>query len=221
MNAINYTSEDQLQKAISRLEKTQDQWRILSLEEKVKAMSEMANILLDKKSELARLAALEMGKPIKSGEMEIEKSARALKQIPNLWKTPQAPLEAQPFGIVFSIQPWNFPFWIVFRMCASAWTAGNVVLLKHSELVPQSAIEIEKLCRWSMGPLLQNVLLEPSRIHQLIEQEPRVRFVTFTGSTKVGRLIAETCGRSMKPGIFELGGNDAYLVCEDADLDLA
>ncbi len=193
----------------------------MSLEEKVRVLSQMADSLLDNKSRLAQVAALEMGKPMKSGELEIEKSARALKQIPLLWKAPPSPVEAHPFGIIFSLQPWNFPFWQVFRMCATAWTTGNVILLKHSDLVPQTALEIEKLCLWQGRPLLQNVQLEPPRIHQLIERDPRVRFVTFTGSTQVGRRVAETCGRALKPGIFELGGNDAYLVCEDADLDLA
>jgi succinate-semialdehyde dehydrogenase/glutarate-semialdehyde dehydrogenase len=218
---ISYTPDSALESSIASLEQVLKPWRFLSFAGKIAVLSQIADALLQNKTSLAQLAAQEMGKPLKSGELEIEKSARALKQIPLLWKTPEEGLEAQPFGIVFSVQPWNFPFWQVFRMCATAWTTGNVVLLKHSELVPETAQAIEKLCLWNDQPLLKNVILEPSRIHQLIENDARIRFVTFTGSTEVGRLVAETCGRALKPGIFELGGNDAYLICEDADLILA
>lgn len=213
---------DQVQTEIQKLAHTQKQWEKTNLSEREDVLAQIATSVEKEKRKWALMAAEEMGKPISQGVAEVEKCVRALREIPKLrLQNSQNSVRAEAHGVVLSLQPWNYPFWQVLRMATTAWFTGHTVLLKHSEIVAGCAELIEDVCQWHGQKLLIQARLEPEVIHRLIEEDPRLGFVTFTGSTKVGRLVAETCGRALKPGVFELGGNDAYIVEADADLDLA
>jgi len=128
----------------------------------------------------------------------------------------------EPLGVIFAIMPWNFPFWQVFRCAAPGLMAGNACVLKHASNVTGCALKIESLFREAGFPesLFRVVLLPGSRALELIDH-PLVAAVTFTGSGPSGRAVAERAGRNLKKTVLELGGSDAYLVLEDADLEQA
>ena len=213
---------------LSTLQNTQRLWQNLKVQDRIDPILKIADRVLQNKEAWAQLASQEMGKPIQQARSEIDKSIRALKEIPELAlqvlvskKKLNSEVRPENFGVVLSIQPGNFPFWQVLRGAACAWATGHTVLLKHSEIVSECAQALESVCDWQGQKLLSHVRLKPQDVHKLIENEKSVGLVTFTGSTQVGKLIAETCGRSLKKSILELGGNDAYFVMPDCDLKLA
>lgn len=213
---------------VSQLQSTQLNWKRSTIQERVHQIHHIADLVQQNKEAWALMASQEMGKPISQGRSEIDKSIRALKEIPELAidvlnskKKLNAEIWPDSYGVVLSIQPWNFPFWQVLRMAACAWVTGHTILLKHSEIVSGCAEMIESVCQWQGQKLLSQIRLNPIDLHALIEKEKSLGLVTFTGSTQVGRLIAETCGRSLKKSILELGGNDAYFVMPDCDLQMA
>jgi succinate-semialdehyde dehydrogenase/glutarate-semialdehyde dehydrogenase len=128
----------------------------------------------------------------------------------------------QPLGPVLAIMPWNFPFWQVFRFAAPALMAGNPILLKHASNVPACAEAIAGLVAEAFGrdDFLRAVFVSGKEVEPLIA-DPRIRALTFTGSTVAGRQVAAAAGRHLKKSVLELGGSDPYLVLDDADLNLA
>jgi len=132
---------------------------------------------------------------------------------------PRAHVSFEPLGVVLAIMPWNFPYWQTFRAAAPALMAGNVMLLKPAPNTAGCGIAIEKLFKeagWPAG-VLQTLLVETDAISRVIADD-RVQAVTLTGSARAGRSVAAIAGAAMKPGVFELGGSDAYLVLANADL---
>ncbi|MCP4042143.1 MAG: aldehyde dehydrogenase family protein, partial [Gammaproteobacteria bacterium] len=128
----------------------------------------------------------------------------------------------QPQGTVLAVMPWNFPLWQVIRAAAPAMAAGNTMVLKHASNVPGCAMAIEKLFVDAGFPenVFRTLLIPASKVAGVIG-DPRVRAVTLTGSEAAGRTVAEGAGRYLKKSVLELGGSDAFIVLEDADLDLA
>lgn len=221
-------SYNEATRVLSNLQKTQTPWQQLEVQERAKHIHKIADEILKNKEAWALLASQEMGKPVSQARSEIDKSIRALKGIPDLsfeilnsTKRLNADVYPENYGVVLSIQPWNFPFWQVLRMAACAWITGHTVLLKHSEIVSGCAQALESVCHWQGQKLLSHIRTSSKDLHSLIENEKSLGLVTFTGSTFVGKLVAETCGRSLKKSILELGGNDAYFVMPDSDLELA
>lgn len=216
---------------IREFSKHQNTWESLSLEDRASHLRKLAAQLRLRKEIFAKQAALEMGKPISQGLAEVEKCAFAFETIADLAvhnlsekvveahykKTTVRPV---PFGLVFSIQPWNFPFWQVLRMAACAWMAGNLVVLKHSTEVAGCAELIDQLCGLDGKKILLNLRLSHGDAAEVIKSS-LIQAVTFTGSSSAGKSIAQTAGSALKKCILELGGSDAYLVMPDCDLELA
>src|SRR6266704_6624008 len=193
----------------------------------------VATYLREHKVELARLATLEMGKPINESEAEVEKCAwncdfyadNAEKFLADEHVTSNASesyVEFQPLGVVLALMPWNFPYWQVFRFAAPALMAGNTSVLKHASNVSLVALEIERIFQEAGVPqgILRTVLVPGSETSKLIE-DPRIAAVTLTGSEAAGVEVAATSGHVLKKTVLELGGSDAFIVLEDADLDEA
>lgn len=208
-------------------------WRETVASERAAHLRSLARALLARQGKLAALLTAEVGKPIAQSMREIEKCVAVCnyyaEQGPALLAPehpPGAPTQAHvefsPLGLVLAIMPWNFPFWQVFRVAAPAFMSGNGILLKHANNVSGCAFAIERVCRDAGLPrgLLQSLRISPREVEALIG-DPRVRAVTVTGSTAAGKKIAAIAGAMMKPGTYELGGNDAALVLKDADIDLA
>ncbi len=222
-----------VERALARAATAQRSWRALSPVTRAQHLRDVARELMARRDALADLATAEMGKPIAQARGEVEKCARTCEyfadQGPALLadeRPPGAPPDArvvyEPLGVVLAIMPWNFPFWQVIRAAAPALLGGNTLLLKHAPNVAGCALAIEAVFKRAGVPagVFQVLLTGTTPMPALIADE-RVRAVTFTGSTGAGRKVAALAGAAMKPGVYELGGSDPYLVLADADLELA
>ncbi|GAB4378557.1 MAG: NAD-dependent succinate-semialdehyde dehydrogenase [Salibacteraceae bacterium] len=208
-------------------------WRKSSFEDRAQLMRSVADQLLKRKSDLARTITLEMGKPIKESIAEIEKCAWVCRyyadEAEGFLQPRQVETDAsqsfvtyEPLGVIYAIMPWNFPFWQVFRFAAPTLMAGNTAILKHAPNVCRCALEIEKLFDDAGFPenVFRTVILTNENASKLIEH-PLVRGVSLTGSERAGIAVAGTAGKSLKPSLLELGGSNAVIVLEDADIDKA
>lgn len=208
-------------------------WRTTPFSHRAALIKKAASLLRQRKSELAALMANEMGKPLAQGLSEVEKCAwgneyyadSAESQLaPDVVKTEHTKsyVAFEPLGVVLAIMPWNFPLWQVFRFAAPALMAGNAGLLKHASNVPGCALAIEQIFKDAGLPagLFRTLLISNRQVKAVIEH-PLVRAVTLTGSTPAGRAVASQAGAVLKKTVLELGGADAYVVLEDADLEAA
>jgi succinate-semialdehyde dehydrogenase/glutarate-semialdehyde dehydrogenase len=212
----------------------QQQWPThVTIYQRTDVVVKLAEILREKKGELARLITQEMGKLYRESLAEIEKcaylcdvyaehGAEWLEPEPLPSKLRKSLLLPQPLGVILLVMPWNFPFWQVIRAAVPAILAGNAVMLKHASNVPQCALALEQ-CFLEAGyaeGLFQTLLIPSSRIDALI-RHPIIRGVSLTGSEAAGRAVARTAGEMLKKVVLELGGSDPFIVLEDADLKLA
>ncbi|MGH8312886.1 MAG: NAD-dependent succinate-semialdehyde dehydrogenase, partial [Gammaproteobacteria bacterium] len=131
-------------------------------------------------------------------------------------------LAYQPLGTVLAIMPWNFPFWQAIRAAAPALTAGNTLVLKHADNVPGCALALEQVFREAGYPdgVFQTLMIGIPQVEAVIK-DPRVHAVTLTGSERAGRAVGRQAGEVLKKCVLELGGSDAFVVLEDADVKLA
>lgn len=208
-------------------------WRKLSVEERGAELRKVANLLEKNKKQYAQLISLEMGKPLREAEYEIAKTITAfdyyitnapafLAPQPVSSNATRSYIRFEPLGIIFSVMPWNFPFWQVFRFAVPTLISGNVTILKHAPCVPQCAKAIEQLFLDSGAPvnIFRNYFLSNQDATNVIA-DPRVHGVSFTGSDATGSILAAQAGKHIKKCVMELGGNDAFIVLDDADLDVA
>lgn len=203
--------------------------RALPFADRASGLRRAALILEEQQDEFAALMAREMGKPVTQGKAEAVKCATACRYYADHGEAMLEPsledgatILHQPLGPVLAIMPWNFPFWQVFRFAAPALMAGNPILLKHASNVPGCARAIGRIVAEAFGrdDFLRAVFVSGKEVEPLIA-DPRIRAVTFTGSTEAGRAVAAAAGRHLKKSVLELGGSDPYLVLEDADLECA
>jgi succinate-semialdehyde dehydrogenase / glutarate-semialdehyde dehydrogenase len=233
IKAYDEHTPDQVKQIIQETHETWRSWRATPFGQRAALMIRAAGILRDRKTEFARLMAEEMGKPLKQGIAESEKSAwgceyyaenaeRHLAQEQVETDSTKSYVAFDPLGIVLAVMPWNFPFWQVFRFAAPALMAGNAGVLKHASNVPGCALAIEEIFVQAGFPkhVFRTLLIGSKQVQAVIEH-PLVRAVTLTGSTPAGQAVAAQAGAVLKKTVLELGGSDAYLVLEDADLDLA
>jgi succinate-semialdehyde dehydrogenase / glutarate-semialdehyde dehydrogenase len=208
-------------------------WRNTSFEQRSGLLRNLSNLLLKHKDELAHLMALEMGKPITQGKAEIEKCAAVCTyyadHTQSLLADELVETEAsksfiafKPLGVVLAVMPWNYPFWQVFRFLAPALAAGNCGVLKHASNVPGCALSIEAMVKQAGFPehVFSTLLINSSEVEKIIEHA-HIKAVTLTGSGLAGSKVAKKAGELIKKTVLELGGSDAYVVLEDADLTLA
>ena len=208
-------------------------WRRTSFAERSGAIRTAAEILRSRKDEFARLMTQEMGKILDDGRAEVEKCAFQCEWFADhaeayLADEPvdiggeEAFVTFNPIGVVLAVMPWNFPFWQVFRAAVPALMAGNGMLLKHASNVPGCALAIEQVLHQSGVPqdLFRTLLLPSGEVEALIRDDS-VAAVTLTGSVSAGRSVASAAGSALKKCVLELGGSDAYLILEDADVEAA
>jgi succinate-semialdehyde dehydrogenase/glutarate-semialdehyde dehydrogenase len=218
-------------KKISVLSDQQKIWRNKPVHERALVINCLAGILRSKKEILAKQCMLEMGKPLKQGIAEVEKCAKTLEMIGTMATEQlknqkidahytETVLIPEPHGLVFSIQPWNFPYWQLFRMAACAWMAGNLVVLKHAEAVSGCAQLIEEVCAETGEALLVNLRLTHDDAAAVIRSR-WISLVTLTGSTRAGKQIGKVAGEALKKQVLELGGSDAYIVMPDCDIEIS
>jgi len=132
----------------------------------------------------------------------------------------EAEIQSCPIGVLFGVEPWNFPYYQLARFAAPNLMAGNVVMVKHAGCVPQCAIAFEKLWREAGAPagVYTNLLISYDQVNWVID-DPRIKGVALTGSVEAGKSVAGRAGQNLKKSTMELGGSDAFIVLEDADLE--
>lgn len=193
-------------------------------------MKKLADALLAQSEELAKLATLEMGKPLQQAIAEVKKCALVCDYYANTAEVflqdevlesdySTSYISYEPIGAVLAVMPWNYPFWQVFRFLAPTLMAGNVGILKHASNVPLCANAIESLLLEVGFPkhVFTNLPISSSKVEEVIQQEI-VQAVSLTGSEKAGAIVSAQASLQIKPSLLELGGNDAFIVCNDADI---
>lgn len=226
-------TDAQLEKKIARAHKTYQSWKDSPVSERSKLLHKVAQILRKRKTELASLITLEMGKLIAQSQSEIEMCASVyeyyaqhgrefLKDRPMKVKDGKAFVRLSPIGIVLGVEPWNYPFNQVARLAAPNIMAGNVVMIKHASNVPQCARMIESIFReaGAFDGIYTNLFLAGKRIAKLA-RDSRISGMSLTGSEQAGSSLGEAAGKNLKKSVLELGGSDAFIVLDDADIDLA
>ncbi len=228
--------EASLEEIVGKLESTDNayqSWKKTTFAHRSGLMKKAGQVLLKRKEEFAKLIATEMGKPFKQGIAEIEKCASVCNYYADNAEKFLSPEEVktealksyisfEPIGIVLAIMPWNFPFWQVLRFAAPALMAGNAAVLKHANNVSGCALAIEEIFSEAGFPkdLFISILCDVAPIAKVIEH-PLVKAVTLTGSTRAGQAVGSQAGHAIKKSVLELGGSDAFIILEDADLDQA
>ena len=225
--------KEEVDRILDAAVKAQKAWAKVPIAERAVPMRKVAALLRERAPELGRLAAIEMGKPLKDGAAEAVKCAwvcefyadnaeKFLAPRAEASDGSQAYVRFDPLGVILAVMPWNFPYWQVFRFIAPHLMAGNGGLLKHASNVPQCALAIEKLMHDAgFPPDLFRTLLIGSKPVRGIIMDDRIAAATITGSEPAGRAVAAAAGESLKPSVMELGGSDPFIVLADADLDLA
>ncbi|HEX2541631.1 MAG TPA: NAD-dependent succinate-semialdehyde dehydrogenase [Caldimonas sp.] len=226
-------SAQQAAETVARSAEAQRAWRRTGFDERARLMRAAAAVLRKRRDEFAALMTGEMGKVVTDGRAEIDKCASACEHFaehaPRYLARQGVEIEGakafvafNPLGVVLAVMPWNFPFWQVFRFAAPALMAGNGGVLKHASNVPGCALAIDSVFRDAGFPegLFATVLVRGADVERLIE-DANVAAVTLTGSVAAGRSVAAIAGGQLKKCVLELGGADAYLVLEDADVAAA
>jgi succinate-semialdehyde dehydrogenase/glutarate-semialdehyde dehydrogenase len=227
------TSADEALAAAAAARRAYLDWRRTSFAGRGAVIHKAAEILRARKDEFARLMTEEMGKTVTDGRAEVEKCAfhcdwfadhaeEYLAREPIDFDGEEAFVTFNPLGVVLAVMPWNFPFWQVIRAAAPALMAGNGMLLKHASNVPGCALAVQDVLHLAGVPKgLFRTLLLPSREVVALIKDDNVAAVTLTGSVAAGRSVATAAGSVLKKCVLELGGSDAYLVLEDADIPAA
>lgn len=208
-------------------------WRKRSFEERAPLFEALAAGLRSNRERLARVAVQEMGKPIVQARAEVEKCAWACEHFAEHSaaylhdhdvesNASRSFVAFRPFGVVFAIMPWNFPYWQVFRAAAPALMAGNTMVLKHADGTTRCALEIERLFNEVGAPdgVFRTLLIDHDDADARIADE-RIAAVTLTGSERAGVAVASAAGKALKKCVLELGGSDPFIVLADAELDSA
>lgn len=224
---------NELTQIIEQAHRAHLDWRHVSFRDRAVPMKKAGQILRDRAKDYARLMAEEMGKPFKDGVAEAEKCAGCCDYFADhaekfladeivATDARKSYVAFRPLGVVLAVMPWNFPFWQVIRFAAPGLMAGNAGVLKHASNVPGCALAIEQIFRDAGFPenLFRTLMIGSKDVASVIEH-PLIRAVTLTGSTPAGKAVAAKAGECLKKTVLELGGSDAYVIMDDADIEQA
>jgi len=224
-------TDAQLETALATAATCYDTWRHITFAERATVTAKAAAILRARVDEFARPVTLEMGKRIDESRGEVALTADILDYyalhaerflVPQFLEpsSGEAFIENSPIGVLFGVQPWNFPYYQLARFAAPNLMAGNVVMVKHAGCVPQCAIAFAQLWLEAGAPAgaYTNLLISHDQVSRVID-DPRIKGVALTGSVDAGKKVAARAGQNLKKSTMELGGSDAFIVLEDADLD--
>jgi succinate-semialdehyde dehydrogenase len=214
-------------------DKTFQSFRKVSVHKRANLLSNLGTALRRNATSLAKVITTEMGKILSEAEAEVEKCAHEAEWYaehgPQMLADAPAPtggvnayVSYLPLGAILAIMPWNFPIWQLTRMALPTILAGNVVLVKHSPNTQRSSLEFERVMReagFAEG-VFQNLILKREDVVNVIN-DPRVQGASVTGSVRAGSAVASEAGKVIKKTVMELGGSDAFIVCEDADIPRA
>ncbi|WP_369933020.1 NAD-dependent succinate-semialdehyde dehydrogenase [Xanthomonas tesorieronis] len=205
-------------------------WSKGEMAPRLAVLARLAALLIENRDMLAKTMALEMGKPVAQGQMEVDlcawianhyasSAAQLLKPEPIASDVGEAWAELQPIGVLLAVEPWNFPIYQLTRVVAPAIALGNPVLFKHASIVPQCAALFERLVYQAGAPqgVATNLYVSSAKISELIA-DPRIQGVALTGSEGAGSKVGARASEMLKKSTLELGGSDVFVVLDDADL---
>ena len=227
-------TDTQIEAIIGKAEEAyQNDWCLRPVAMRKAVITRAASILREKANEFAETVTNEMGKLLREALEEVELSADILSYYADNAEIFLAPeklkicdgeafIESTPLGVLFCIEPWNFPYYQLARVVGPNLMAGNTLIVKHAPNVPQCALAFEKLMLDAGAPVgvYTNVFISNEQSAAVIADK-RIRGVALTGSERAGEAVASEAGKALKKSTMELGGSDAFIVLEDADLDTA
>lgn len=223
-------SDQDIQNVLITGDKTFQSWRKTGFAERAELFKKLSELLRTNADDYAFLITQEMGKLLTEAHAEVLKCTTACEYyaensehfLADEIVNSKARISYQPLGVILAIMPWNFPFWQVLRFAAPTLMAGNTCILKHASNVTGCALALEQLfldAGFSKG-IFQTLRVSSERMSAVIAN-PIVQAVSLTGSTEAGKKVAALAGAHLKKCVLELGGSDPYIVCEDADLEIA
>jgi succinate-semialdehyde dehydrogenase/glutarate-semialdehyde dehydrogenase len=226
-------SVDETAKIIDQTHEAYLEWQHTDFKLRANLLRKAGEILVNKQDEFATLMAMEMGKAISQGRGEVLKCAKVCNYYADNAEKFLSPREIKtenqksyvcyrPLGIVFAIMPWNFPFWQVFRYLCPTLMAGNAGLLKHAPISTGTGFAIEGIIKEAGFPenIFKHLALTDDVAASVIKN-PKVIAVTLTGSERAGMIVGGLAASNLKKVVLELGGSDPYVICDDADMELA
>jgi succinate-semialdehyde dehydrogenase len=233
IETFSFFNSVQTEEVVAQAEKSFQCFRKLSVHKRAELFSSLASALRNNKAQLAKVITTEMGKIFSEAEAEVEKCAHEAdwyaEHGPKIMADEPAPtgmvnayVSYLPLGPILAIMPWNFPIWQLTRMAIPTMLSGNVVLVKHSPNTQRSSLEFERAMLEAGFPegVFQNLILKRDDIVNVINDR-RVQGASVTGSVRAGSAVASEAGKVIKKTVMELGGSDAFIVCEDADIPKA
>jgi len=231
VETYNEMSDLELEAAITAAATCFETWRKKSYTERAVIIAKAAALMHENVDSLAHTMTLEMGKRIGEARGEVEFSSRILAYYAKNAERFLAPvklnptvgeahMESSPIGVIFGVEPWNFPYYQLARIAGPHLMAGNTLVVKHAGIVPQCAIAFEQLLIEAGAPLglYTNLIISHEQSDKVVD-DARIKGVCLTGSVAAGQSIAARAGKNLKVSSMELGGSDAFIVLEDADLD--
>lgn len=233
LSEYQYYTDIQVNQMLEISQKSFRKWGKTPLKKRVKFIKNLIFVLTKKQHLLAKKCSQEMGKPFKQAIAEVKKCSLLcefyLEHAEKFLQDEKISSDAgesfvthEPLGVVLGVMPWNFPYWQVFRFAIPAIIAGNTVVVKHASNVAECAQLLEELFKEAEFPetVYQNLQISGSQVKNVIEN-PVVKGVSLTGSEKAGATVSSTAANLIKKSVLELGGSNAFIVMEDADLDKA
>src|SRR5262249_20065645 len=216
-----------MEQVLARADKSFQSFRNLSVHKRAQLFCRLAESLRKNKVQLAKVITTEMGKIASEAEAEVEKCAheadwyaengpKIMADEPAATGTVDAYVSYLPLGPILAVMPWNFPIWQLTRMAIPTILAGNVVLVKHSRNTQRSSLEFERVMLEAGFPegVFQNLILKREDVTKVIS-DSRIQGASVTGSVRAGSAVASEAGKAIKKTVMELGGSDAFIVCED------
>ena len=231
ISSVKEYSSSQIDKALETSLKGFEKWKKTTYKERASLLKSAAEELMKNKNLYAETITKEMGKPISQSIAEVEKCAwvcdyyaeNGEEQLANEVIETDAHksyVSFEPLGVILAVMPWNYPFWQVFRFAAPTLMAGNTAVLKHASNVMQCAINIQQVFENAGFPkgCFQNIPVGSDKVEKIIK-DPRIKAITLTGSTPAGRAVASAAGEQIKKTVLELGGSNALVILQDANLE--
>lgn len=231
LQSFDTVTDAQLDQSLAKAHACFQTWKNTSFAQRAVILNKAGGLLNARVDEFAKLATVEMGKRIGEARGEVKYSGDILAYYAEHAETFLAPtklnpkvgeahMESSPLGVLFCVEPWNFPYYQLARVAGPQLMAGNVLVVKHAGCVPQCAIAFEQLLLEAGAPkgAYTNLLISHDQSNRVID-DPRVKGVALTGGVNAARVVAARAGQNLKKSSMELGGTDAFIVLDDADLD--
>ncbi len=230
--SFDFTPTEDIDGIIGRSHAAFQEWRQRPVEERAGVVRRAAELMDERREELASLITTEMGKRKEEATGELHLCSMILKyyadngasfleptSVKPLMGKGEALIETRPVGVLLAIEPWNYPFYQVVRVAGPNLVLGNTVILKHAEITPQCAVAVERLFTDAGAPegVFTNTFLRIADVEQVIA-DPRIQGVTLTGSERAGSSVAALAGKHLKKSVLELGGSDPFIVLDADDL---